>query len=445
MGKKFFMVALTVWAALATICEASAQGPYVPSEGNLKSREELTQHRLGIFLHWGIYSTYAQGDWYLSRGHLDPEVYSEAAGGFYPGSFDAAEWARAFKEAGAGYVTLTSRHHDGFSMYRTAQSPFNVVDATPFGRDVLGELTEAVKAEGLRMHYYYSLIDWIRPDYPKGHSGIAKDPAKADYDSYFEFEKRQIRELMEQYHPQALWFDGQWDHETDAVPFQWRMRELYDFIHGIDPDCLVANNHHRAVVEGEDFQIFENDLPGENKGGLSGQTVSTRLPLETCDTMNGMWGYKVDDLNYKSVPTLVRLLVRAASKDANLLLNIGPQANGKLPELALERLRGIGAWMKVYAPTVDGCGSSPIPPQAWGVSTMRPGTIFLHILNASALPVSGNQAVIVVPATGKIASVKSFPEGTALAWKVDKDQFLTVKLPVPDASAMDTVIEISLK
>ena len=154
MGKKFFMVALTVWAALATICEASAQGPYVPSEGNLKSREELTQHRLGIFLHWGIYSTYAQGEWYRSRGHLDPEVYSEAAGGFYPGSFDAAEWARAFKEAGAGYVTLTSRHHDGFSMYRTAQSPFNVVDATPFGRDVLGELTEAVKAEGLRMHYY---------------------------------------------------------------------------------------------------------------------------------------------------------------------------------------------------------------------------------------------------------------------------------------------------
>ena len=331
MGKKIFICALVIWTALFYGTDVWAQGPYVPSEGNLKSREELTQHRLGIFLHWGIYSTYAQGEWYLSRGHLDPEVYSEAAGGFYPGSFDAAEWARAFKEAGAGYVTLTSRHHDGFSMYRTAQSPFNVVDATPFGRDVLGELTEAVKAEGLRMHYYYSLIDWIRPDYPKGHSGIAKDPAKADYDSYFEFEKRQIRELMEQYHPQALWFDGQWDHETDAVPFQWRMRELYDFIHGIDPDCLVANNHHRAIVEGEDFQIFENDLPGENKGGLSGQTVSTRVPLETCDTMNGMWGYKVDDLNYKSVPTLVRLLVRAASKDANLLLNIGPQANGKLP------------------------------------------------------------------------------------------------------------------
>jgi alpha-L-fucosidase len=207
----------------------------------------------------------------------------------------------------------------------------------------------------------------------------------------------------------------------------------------------VGNNHHRAIVEGEDFQIFENDLPGENKAGLSGQSVSARVPLETCDTMNGMWGYKVNDLNYKSVPTLVRLLVRAASKGANLLINIGPQANGKLPELALDRLRGIGEWMKVYSSTVDGCGVSPVPPQSWGVSTMRPGTIFLHVLDASALPVSDGKAAIVIPAVGKIAAVKSFPEGKALAWKVDKDQFLTVKLPVPDASAMDTVIEISLE
>ena len=445
MGKKVIVTALAALAALVSVLEASAQAPYVPSEGNLRSREEFAQHRLGIFLHWGIYSSYAQGEWYLSTGKLDPAVYSEAAGGFYPAGFDAAEWARAFKEAGAGYVTLTSRHHDGFSMFRTAQTPFNIVDATPYGRDVLGELTEAVKAEGMRMHYYYSLIDWIRPDYPKGHSGVAKDPAQADYDAYFQFEKRQIRELMEQYHPQALWFDGQWDHESDAVPFGWRMRELYDFIHGIDPDCLVGNNHHRAIVEGEDFQIFENDLPGENKAGLSGQSVSSRVPLETCDTMNGMWGYKVNDLHYKSVPTLARLLVKAASKGANLLMNIGPQANGKLPELALDRLRGLGEWMKVYAPTVDGCGVSIVPPQSWGVSTMRPGTVFLHVLDASALPVSGDKAVIVLPFDAKIASVKRFPEGTPLKWAVDKEQFLTVRLPVPDTSIIDTVIEITLK
>ena len=228
---------------------ARAQAPYVPSEGNLQSRKEFSEHRLGIFLHWGIYSAYAQGEWYLSISKLDPETYSEAAAGFYPARFDAEAWARAFKEAGAGYVTMTSRHHDGFSMFKTAQTPFNIVDATPFGRDVLGELTKAVKGQGMRMHYYYSLIDWIRPDYPKGNSGVAKDPAKADYNAYFEFEKRQIRELMEQYHPQALWFDGQWD--QGSRPFDWRMRELYDFIHGIDPDCMIGNNHHSAAVGGE--------------------------------------------------------------------------------------------------------------------------------------------------------------------------------------------------
>ena len=388
---------------------ARAQAPYVPSEGNLQSRKEFSQHRLGIFLHWGIYSTYAQGEWYLSTGHLDPETYSEAAAGFYPARFDAAEWARAFKEAGAGYVTLT--------------------------------LTKAVKDQGMRMHYYYSLIDWIRPDYPKGNSGVAKDPAKADYDAYFEFEKRQIRELLEQYHPQALWFDGQWD--QGGRPFDWRMRELYDFIHGIDPDCMIGNNHHSAAVGGEDFQLFEKDLPGENKAGFSGgATVSESLPLEACETMNNNWGYHVADLNYKSVRTLVHLLVRGASKGSNLLLNIGPQANGALPEPALDRLRGLGEWMRAYASTVDGCGVSPVPPQSWGVSTWRPGTVFLHILEPAAVPVSGDKGVLVIPFQGKPSVVKTFPAGTPLKWKADKEGFLTISIPAPDASAIDTVIEI---
>ena len=421
---------------------AGAQAPYIPSEGNLQSRKDFSEHRLGIFLHWGIYSTYAQGEWYLSTGHLDPETYSEAAAGFYPARFDATEWAQAFKEAGAGYVTMTSRHHDGFSMFKTAQTPFNIVDATPFARDVAGELTKAVKEQGMRMHFYYSLIDWIRPDYPKGNSGVAKDPAKADYDAYFEFEKRQIRELLEQYHPQALWFDGQWD--QGGRSFDWRMRELYDFIHGIDPDCMIGNNHHSAAVGGEDFQLFEKDLPGENKAGFSGgATVSDSLPLEACETMNNNWGFHVADLNYKSVRTLVNLLVRGASKGSNLLLNIGPQANGALPALALDRLRGLGAWMRTYATTVDGCGISPVPPQSWGVSTRRPGTVFLHILEPAAVPVSGDKCLLVIPFQGKPTAVKSFPEGAPLKWKADKDGFLSITVPTPDPSQIDTVIEIS--
>lgn len=434
---------LLAFALLSGCLSAGAQ--YTPSPENLLAREDLVSHRLGIFLHWGIYATYAQGEWYLSNSHLDPDAYSEAAGGFYPSEFDAAEWARAFKEAGAGYVTFTSRHHDGFSMFRTAASPFNIVDATPFRRDVAAELTEAVKAEGMAMQFYYSLIDWIRPDYPKGHSGIRKDPAKYDYDHYFDFEKAQIRELLEQYHPRALWFDGAWDHSSDATPFPWRMEELYRYIHGIDPACLVGNNHHIAVLEGEDYQMFEKDLPGENFTGFSGESEISTLPLEMCETMNDMWGYKVGDQNYKSVPALVRLLVRAAGKDSNLLLNIGPQANGKLPALALDRLKGIGAWMKVHARTVDGTRATGLPEQPWGTTTRTDKSFFLHILDPENLPSNGTEAILVVPFSEKVKDVTLFVAGGRLPWKQSKDGFLTVTVPVSAYEDIDTVVEVVLK
>ena len=438
--KKLLMAVLLLAGSLT----ASAQ--YVPSPENLRAREEFSRHRLGIFLHWGIYSTYAQGEWYLSTHQLDPDAYMDAAAGFCPSRFDAAAWARAFRESGAGYVTLTSRHHDGFSMFRTAQTPFNIVDATPYGRDVLGELTEAVKAEGLRMQYYYSLIDWLRPDYPKGHSGIRKDESQADYDHYFDFEKAQVKELLEQYHPGALWFDGSWDHENDTEPFDWRLEELYAFIHAIDPACLVGNNHHQAALEGEDFQMFERDLPGENTAGFSpNSVVSTTLPLEMCQTMNGAWGYSIQDQNYKSVKELIHLLVRAAAKGSNLLVNIGPQADGTLPAPALDRLKGIGQWMKTYSGTVDGTTATGLPEQPWGVSTRSAGSLFLHILNAGALPSNGKQAQLVIPFDGKIAAARDYASGASLPWKLSKDGFLSVTLPRPDTEAIDTVIEIILK
>ena len=428
---------------LVALVSLPAAAQYVPSEGNLKARKEFSQKRLGIFLHWGIYSTYAQGEWYLTTGKLSPEAYAEAAGGFYPAQFDAAAWARAFKEAGAGYVTLTSRHHDGFSMFDSAYTDFDIVDATPFKRDVLAELTRAVQAEGMAMQYYYSLIDWIRPDYPLGNeSGVPKDPSKADYNHYFEFEKAQIRELMA-HNPRALWFDGIWDHEDETPPFPWRMEELYAYIHGINPDCLVGNNHHRAVLEGEDFQMFEQDVPGENTGGMSENAViSKTLPLETCATMNRVWGYRIWDQNYKSVKQIVHLLVRAASKGANLLLNIGPQANGALPAPALERLKGLGEWMSQYSYTVDGCGVTGIPEYPWGVSTGSGSSIYLHILQPGRLPSNGSETQLTIPFTQKAKAITL--NGEKLPWKASKDGFLTITLPTPDPEVIDTIVTITL-
>ena len=355
---------------------------YVPSAENIEARKQFDGFRFGIFLHWGIYSEFAQGEWYLNTGKLNKDEYAKAASCFFPIRFNASEWVNSFKASGAKYITFTSRHHDGFSMYKTHENDYNIVDATPFGRDVLKELSEACQQEGIQLHLYYSILDWIREDYPLGRTGHDTGRTlKPNYDSYFQFMKNQVKELLTNYpNVAALWFDGYWDHDQDTIPFNWRMEEFYRYIHQLKPSCLIGNNHHITPIEGEDFQMFERDLPGENKAGFSeGQEIS-KLPLEMCQTMNGMWGYKVNDQNYKSVDELVTLIIRAAAKGCNLLLNIGPQPNGELPALALDRLQGIGKWMDSYGETIYGTQRG-IDDATWGVTTKKGNTTYIHVLD----------------------------------------------------------------
>ncbi len=358
----------------------SVFGQYVPSADNLEARREFEGFRFGIFLHWGIYSEFAQGEWYLNSGKLKQEEYQKVASCFYPIHFHAKEWVRAFKDSGAKYVTFTSRHHDGFSMWRTKESTYNIVDATPFRRDVLDELAKACQEEGIRFHLYYSLLDWMREDYPLGSTGHDTGRMlRPNYDSYFLFMKNQLRELLCNYQGvDGLWFDGYWDHSSDATPFDWRIKELYDYIHTLKPRCLIGNNHHIAPIEGEDFQMFERDLPGQNTSGFSPNQTVSQLPLEMCQTMNGNWGYHVADDGYKSARDLITLLVRAASKGSNLLLNIGPQPNGELPSAALERLKEMGVWMRENGESVYGTTRGEEYP--WGVTTRKGQTLYLHVL-----------------------------------------------------------------
>ena len=436
---------LSLMAAVLLLGGPAAAQSYVPTPGNLRQRADFQQHRLGIFLHWGIYSTYAQGEWYLQTSGIDNASYSVAAQYFNPVKFDAVAWAAAFRDAGAGYVTLTSRHHDGFSMFRTAASDYNIVDGTPFGRDVVGELAQACADAGLRFHLYYSTLDWMREDYPQGRTGLqtGRKGDSQDYDHYFNFMKLQVKELLTQYpNLGALWFDGIWDHDGDP-DFDWRMPEFYAYIHAIKPECLIGNNHHIAPFDGEDFQMFERDLPGENKAGLSGQGISA-LPLETCETMNGSWGYRITDMHYKSVNELVHLLVRAAAKNANLLLNIGPMANGELPPQALDRLRGIGVWMRGHSRSVDGTTSTDIPEQPWGVTTQNAATLFLHVLSPEALPVRDGVCKVVVALPVQMNPARkgavSLLSGEKLGYEISKDGFLTVTLPASAIEDADTVI-----
>lgn len=422
-------------AATGCIMPTAAQ-TYTPAPENLQARQEFQDNKFGIFLHWGIYSMTAQGEWYMNTHNIHWEEYAKLASGFYPSRFNAAEWVSAIKASGARYICITSRHHDGFSMYHTRWSDYNIVDATPFKRDVLKELADECQKQGIKLHFYYSHADWRRMDYPEGSTGhgTGRPKGHGDWKSYFQFMNNQLTELLTNYGPiGAIWFDGMWDQPKD---FDWQLPEQYALIHRLQPGCLVGNNHHGSPNEGEDFQLFERDLPGENKAGFSaGQSVSA-LPLETCETMNGMWGYKIEDQNYKTPKALIHYLVRAAGKNANLLMNIGPQPNGELPAVAVERLKEVGKWLGTYGETIYGTRGGEVSPHTWGVSTQKGNRLFIHILD-------WQDKGIYLPMSSKVKKATLFADKTPVSFKQDANGVLLNLPQVP--SDIDYIVELTLK
>ena len=395
----------------SAFCVQAENIVYVPTPENLQARKEFQDNKFGIFLHWGIYSMFGQGEWYMNNDNIDCHEYAKVASGFYPSRFDAHEWVAAIKASGARYICITSRHHEGFSMFHTKYSDYNVVDATPFKRDVIKELAEECQKQGIKLHLYYSHLDWTREDYyPLGRTGHGTGrTSHGEWATYYEFMNHQLTELLTNYGPiGAIWFDGMWD-QPDG--FDWKLDEQYALIHKLQPACLIGNNHHKAPYPGEDFQMFERDLPGENKAGFSGESVVGRLPLETCETMNGMWGYQIKDQNYKSVTELVRLLVRAAGKGANLLMNIGPQPNGELPAVAVERLRGVGKWMSENGDTIYGTAAGNVMTASWGTTTRKGNMLYVHLLT-DEMP-----QFVTLPLTEKVLSSNVFHTGEKVKWE----------------------------
>lgn len=368
--------------ALSLTASANTNQTYTPSADNIAARKHFQDSKFGIFLHWGLYAMLATGEWTMTNNNLNYKEYAKLAGGFYPSRFSAKEWVSQIKASGAKYICFTTRHHEGFSMFKSKYSDYNVVDASPFKRDIVKELADECHRQGIDIHFYYSHIDWQREDAPLGRTGLGtgRPVEKQNWDSYYTFMNNQLTELLTNYGKVgAIWFDGWWDQDQNPS-FDWRLPEQYALIHKLQPACLIGNNHHQTPFEGEDFQMFERDLPGENTAGLSGQSIS-QLPLETCETMNGMWGYKITDQNYKSTKTLIHYLVKAAGRNANLLMNIGPQPDGCLPAVAVQRLKEMGEWMKTYGETIYGTRGGRITPRDWGVTTEKDNKIFVHILN----------------------------------------------------------------
>lgn len=429
-------------AIIIGMCAPAASAQYTPSAENQQSRKEFQEMRFGIFIHWGIYSMFGQGEWFMSNKKVRYSEYSKAASAFYPHEFNAKEWVTAIKGSGAKYICFTSRHHDGFSMFATKQSKYNIVDATPYGKDIVKQLADECHAQGVKLNLYYSLLDWGRPDYPLGSSGtgLGKEKGTGDMRSYVDFMKGQLTELLSNYGKiGAIWFDGWWDHNSKDEKFDWHLPELYTLIHKLQPACLVANNHHVTPFDGEDIQTFERDVPGENKAGYSaGQKVSV-LPLETCQTMNTSWGYDCTDYKYKSLDEIVKLLARTAGKGANLLLNIGPQPNGRIPAEALKRLKEIGQWMSQYGETIYGTTATETGEQKWGTTTQKGKRMFLHVINPDSI--EGNE--IKVPLKLKAKKAFVFIDKKPLKFK-KYDGGIAIALPEKPTVA-DYIIEVALK
>jgi len=422
---------LVVLILLALVAGASAQSSYQPSAENLAARQWYQDAKFGMFIHWGVYSLLGSGEWVMEQRPLTVVQYEKLPPNFNPQQFDAAKWVALAKAAGMKYITITARHHDGFSMFETKQTDYNIVQDTPYGKDPLKQLADECHKQGLKLFFYYSQLDWHNPDYyPRGWTGRHTGrPEHGDWNRYLDFMNAQLRELLTNYGPiGGIWFDGMWD-KPDA---DWQLQRTYSLIHQLQPAALIIPNHHKTPMPGEDVQTFEKDLPGGNTTGFGGAPVG-QLPLEMSETMNNSWGFNIGDSKYKSVPDLIRLVVTAAGNNANLLLNVGPMPNGVIQPEFVERLRAIGSWIEKYGDSIYGTRGGPVAPGAWGVTTQKGKTVYVHVLDWTGPSLS-------LPSLGhKVKSAKMIDGGTPVEFR--EDQYgLQLKLPAARADEVDRVV-----
>jgi alpha-L-fucosidase len=409
---------------------------YTPTPGNLESRKEFQEMRFGMFIHWGIYSVLGDGEWVMFQQKIPFNTYKRLADFFNPQEFDAKEWVKIAKSAGMKYITITTRHHDSFSMFDTEASDYNIVDATPYGKDPLKELAEECKKEGIKLNFYYSLLDWAREDYGFGKKIVDGEPVDADWDSYIDFMKKQLTELLTNYGEiGCIWFDGHWERKTA----NWRYNEIYSLIHELSPKTLIANNHHLTPIPGEDIQTFERDLPGENKGGFSHGVQVSELPLESCATMAKAWGFNLNDKSFKSTTDIIHFLVKAAGKDGNLLLNVGPMPNGKIQPEFVNTLKEVGEWTSKYGETVYGTRGKVLPAQEWGCITAKDKELFVHVLE----PVSDTY-LFIPNLEQKVVSAKTFEGETKLKFK-QQDEGVFIYLDGLKENPVDQIITLTVK
>lgn len=412
-----------------------AQGPYVPTADNLAARQKFQDMKFGLFIHWGIYSILGDGEWVMHNKKIPYDSYKRLAGFFNPQEFNAQEWVAFAKKAGMKYITITSRHHDGFSMFGTKMSPYNIVDATPYHKDPLMELAKECEKEGIELHFYYSLLDWGRPDYAFGSDIVDGKPVKGDWDSYIKFMKDQLTELITKYPGvKGIWFDGDWE----RTKVNWHYDEIYGLIHKLNPAILVGNNHHVAPKDGEDFQMFEKDLPGGNTTGFAPDQTIGKLPLETCETINNSWGFNINDRSFKSSRQIIHYLVNDAGRNANFLLNIGPMPNGKIQSEFTDTLAIVGAWVQKNGESIYGTRGSYVPPQPWGVITTKAKTMYVHITTPQ-----GEGYIFIPKVKEKVSKAVLLSNGNTVKFK-QQSEGVFIYTDGLTLDPVDTIVKLSV-
>jgi alpha-L-fucosidase len=409
-----------------------SQTGYVPSADNMKNREWFHDAKFGLFIHWGVYSLLGSGEWVMQQKQISKEDYQELPEFFNPIDFNPKEWVAIAKAAGMKYITITTRHHDGFSMFATKQTDWNIMDRTPYKKDVIKMLADECHKQGIKLFLYYSHLDWYQNDYfPRGNTGqYSGRPDSGNWNKYLGFINAQLTELLTNYGEiSGIWFDGMWDKRNA----DWQLDKTYNLIHSLQPGCMIGNNHHLSPNPGEDFQMFEKDLPGKNTTGFNAESKIGSLPLETCETMNDSWGFNLSDNNFKSVKTLVQYLVKAAGNNANFLLNIGPMPNGKIHPRFISTLKEIGKWLEKNGETIYGTNEGPVPQKSWGVTTQKGHEVFIHILSLES------QNLLIPDFGKKIKSIKLFSNGSEIKFK--QDEFgIAVQIPEDKTDNLDTIL-----
>lgn len=416
--------------------DTNAQSHYSPTESNLVARKWFQDAKFGLFIHWGVYSVRGRGEWVMYRDQIPIPQYEQLPAFFNPIAFDAAEWVSMAKDAGMKYITITSKHHDGFAMFDSKVSDWDIIDRTPYKKDVMKMLAEECQRQGLKLCFYYSQLDWHHSDYwPLGRTGDGlSKPAGGDWNKYLEYQNAQLTELLTNYGEiGGIWFDGWWDKKNG----DWQLGKTYELIHSLQPQVLIGNNHHMPPFDGEDFQMFEKDLPGRNTTGFSGDSEIGDLPLETCETINNSWGFNLTDRNYKSTRELVQYLVKAAGNNANFLLNVGPMPNGKIQPEFVKILTEIGQWLEVYGESIYSTRGGPIEQRPWGVTTAKEKTVYVHILDWQ------DKTLSIPLLEKKVRQAVLLNTGEKI--RIDKNSDgMVLHLPVINPEDFDTIVKLIL-